>query len=160
MRSARYGRGGIRLHGEFGRVPHVVSEQVGGELWVAIQRSGEQVSVLFGDVSLGSDCACGPVAVELGFVEESLTNLEQGRVRATRRERGVESAMGVHPRRTDAVARERRCHIEHVMSRDKVRLPVGVAVGDRFSDRETFDLAARPGEIGEVFGRQGWYSEP
>ena len=110
--------------------------------------------MLSGEVSFGSACACRPVAIELGLVEQSLPHIEQGGIGAASGQRRVEAAMGVHPLRVDSVARQRQRHAEHVVSGDQARLPVGVAMTNRFTDGESFDLTTGPGEIGEVLGRQ------
>ena len=109
---------------------NVLLEQSCGCFRLAFQCCGHQVGMLCCDVSFRSGGACGPVAIELGFVEQTLTNLEQRRVRTSSRERSVETSMGVHPLWVGAVTAERHSHAEYVMCGDKVGLPVGVAVGD------------------------------
>ena len=115
--------------------------------------------MLSGEVSFGSACACRPVAIELGLVEQSLPHIEQGGIGAASGQRRVEAAMGVHPRRIDAVACEWCSDAEYMVGGNKVRFPISVAVGDRLADGETLDVAACPGEISEVVGRQGGHSE-
>ncbi len=151
------GRGGlIDFDGESGGSFEVSDDQVHGELSVTTQRGGDELCMLVDDVADGEVLVRGAMAVQLGFVEELLPDDQQGRVAASCDQCGVEASMRIHPlwarRPVDCPGGGDR---QHVVGSNQSALPLGVAVVDRFADGETFDAAARPGEVDKMLGGDG-----
>ena len=137
-----------------GGAAEMLLQQPHGFGGIAAKRSIHQISVFARNVaSLVVADRAGPPTVQFGSVTQRQRHRAEPLVRARGQERSVKARVAVGP----LLAHHRaftlevdRCPFEYMIGSDHPALPCDVAVFDRHPQHQTFERAARGGEIFEV----------